>query len=152
MVKEFDIVAYDRYGRAPLIVEVKSRFGTSSEWAAKTRRNMLADNRLPHARFFLLALPDRFYLWEGHIDREGPVAPDYVLDSGPILKPYFDDAGIEPSAIQGQSFELLISCWLGDLQRRDGIPEAAGTPEARRVLEEIQEAIRGGRLAHGVGA
>ena len=37
-----DMVVYDRAGQLALVVEAKNKLGTSSDWAAKMRRNMLA--------------------------------------------------------------------------------------------------------------
>ena len=46
-----DLIAYDAAGRVVLIGEVKSRLGTSEQWAARFRENILAHGILPKALF-----------------------------------------------------------------------------------------------------
>jgi hypothetical protein len=59
-----DLSLYDRDGRLIAIAEVKNKRGTSPEWAAKFRRNLLVHSRYAQADFFLLATPDRLYVWK----------------------------------------------------------------------------------------
>ena len=37
-----DLALYSSHGQLTAIVEIKSKMGTSRDWAAKTRRNILA--------------------------------------------------------------------------------------------------------------
>lgn len=57
--KGIDFIAYDDRGGVTLVGQVKSRIGTSQQWAAQFRRNMLAHETLPNARFFLIATPEQ---------------------------------------------------------------------------------------------
>src|ERR1017187_7819118 len=71
-----DFVAYDRDGGVLLLAEAKSRHGTSQDWAAGLRRNMLAHGLLPWAKYFLIATPERMYLWKQerpNLDRKSVV-------------------------------------------------------------------------------
>jgi hypothetical protein len=43
---------------------VKNKVGTSGDWAARLRQNILAQRGFPGVNFFLLMTPDRFYLWK----------------------------------------------------------------------------------------
>jgi len=54
-----DFVAYDREGRVVLLAEAKNRRGTSEQWAAGLRRNMLAHGVLPRTEYFLIVTPER---------------------------------------------------------------------------------------------
>ena len=50
MYARADLALYNSHGRLTGIVEIKNKMGTSREWAARTRRNMLA-----HADLVVLA-------------------------------------------------------------------------------------------------
>jgi hypothetical protein len=81
MIRErVDLMAYDVQGRPTLAVEVKNKRGTSRAWAAQLRRNMLAHGQLPETAFFLLALPDRFYLWKNTSNQLSNIEPTYEID------------------------------------------------------------------------
>lgn len=110
-----DLVAYDRNGQLVLIAEIKRKTGVSAEWAAKWRRNMLSHGELPDAKYFLIALPDRFYLWKDAGTVPEPTAPTFEIDAGPVLKPYLDQIGISPEEISPQSFEMIVSEWLNSI-------------------------------------
>ncbi len=76
-----DFVAYDRQGRVLLLAEAKSRRGTSESWAAGLRQNMLSHGLLPSSKYFLIATPERLYLWlqEPSDTAEGP--PQVTVDA-----------------------------------------------------------------------
>jgi hypothetical protein len=62
-----------------------SKRGTSSEWAAEFRRNILAHfEAFRGAPLFLLVTPSRLYLWKDAptdlVDESPPVPPDYEVD------------------------------------------------------------------------
>jgi hypothetical protein len=110
-----DLAVYNRDGELALVVEVKKKFNASREWATRLRRNILAHGVVPQAKFFLLALPDRFYLWKAGDPADDVGEPEYVIDPAPILQPYFDRLGISAEELSGQSFELLIALWLNEV-------------------------------------
>lgn len=114
-----DMVIYDKTGQLTLVVEVKNKLDTSSSWAAKMRRNLLAHGLMPDTRFFLLALPDRFYLWKDAGIVPEVVSPDYEIDPRPFLGSHFNGAEISLSSLTGESFELVISSWLNKLLQND---------------------------------
>ncbi|MCP4701847.1 MAG: hypothetical protein GY862_34050, partial [Gammaproteobacteria bacterium] len=82
-----DIVVYDRNRQIALIAEVKKKPGVTSEWAVKWRRNILAHGELPDVTFFMVALPDRFYLWKNAGNQPELVEPSFEIDAEPILRP-----------------------------------------------------------------
>jgi hypothetical protein len=101
-----------------LVVEVKNRTGVTPEWAVRLRRNLLAHAAVPHTPFFMLALPDRFFLWKGqHTSPDAPA--DYVVDAADLLRPYAGGNGAGEGASSGYALELMISAWLHDLLRAD---------------------------------
>ena len=115
MVAATDISVYDKNGHLILAVEVKRKLNASVEWATRFRRNILVHGLLPDTKFFLLATPDRFFLWkDAGMDlllRE----PTYVADPRAILSPYFERAGVTVDDISSYSLELIIVSWLSIL-------------------------------------
>jgi hypothetical protein len=114
----WDLLVENREGQPTLIVEVKQKLDTSSGWVAKFHRNILVHNSgiLPQAPYFLMAFPDRFYLWinntESHSD---PGEPNYTIDAEPILRPYLQGMGKTAGEMGKQSLELMILSWLGQM-------------------------------------
>lgn len=114
-----DILAFDRNGQLTLIAEVKSKRGTSSDWAAKMRRNMFAHGLMPTAPYFLLALQDAFYLWENNGGESGIIEPTQRINPDSFLQPYYEKSGVAPTDLTGKSFELIVASWLnGVVQSR----------------------------------
>lgn len=93
-----------------LVVEVKNRTNATAEWAAQLRFNLAEMGALPSAPYFLLALPDRFFLWTQPSSNEA-VPPDYEFDAETVLRPYaaklsfplndLSKAGFESSSTSG---------------------------------------------------
>src|SRR5260370_23723593 len=118
MAARADIAVYDSQGELGIIVDIKNKLGTDDEWAAKMRRNLVAHGFLPKVPFFLLALPDRFYLWK---DKYLPQLekPQYELDPSSFLESYFERAGVQPSSITETGFELLTVLCLSALTHKN---------------------------------
>jgi hypothetical protein len=114
--KGIDFIAYDNVGRVILLGEVKSRVGTSGEWAARFRRNMLAHGVLPKAPFFLIATPERMYFWKQ--DHSGPAEepPGFTVDATKEFKPYLEKMRTR-QAVGEQALELMVFSWLKDIAR-----------------------------------
>jgi hypothetical protein len=143
-----DLALYDRDGRLIAVAEVKNKQGTSREWAAKFRRNMLVHGGYSQADFFLLVTPDRLYIWKNAGITPTLVQPTYELDAQPLFAPYFERAGVNPSDISGQAFELVVAAWLGDLVRSE--EQRVALTNGQRVLAEsgFLTAVRDGRIAY----
>lgn len=108
-----DIAVHDRNHRLQLLVEVKSRQGASPQWAARMRRNLLAHGMIPQVDYFMLALPDSFYLWtSSNADDEMPA---YVIDAKEALASYVGREGVSLGDISHYGLELLVASWLQDL-------------------------------------
>ena len=148
MVPRTDLTLYDRHGRPRVAVEVRHRRGTTSDWAAKLRRNLLAHGDLAAADYFLMVTPDRFYLWQGAGTALEAIPPTYDGESRSFFAPYLERAGIDPETVSRPAFELTVAAWLGDLMRagRDAqIPE-------RLEGSDLLAAIRDGRLKYDLAA
>jgi hypothetical protein len=115
-----DLVAYDPMGRVVLLAEAKSRGGTSAQWASRLRSNLLAHGALPQAKYFLIATPERIYLWQQDLWQKDAAAyeetaPDFIVDATKELKPYFEKFHQRPSEIGREEFEILVSSWLNNI-------------------------------------
>jgi hypothetical protein len=126
----WDLLVENREGQPTLIVEVKQKLDTSSEWAAKFYRNILAHNSgiLPRAPYFLMAFPDRFYLWVNNTETHPElVEPNYTIDAEPILRPYLKGMGRTAGEMGKQSLELMILSWLGQMSYSPKPTESDGS-------------------------
>src|ERR1700693_2670807 len=94
-----DFIAYNADGTVLLLAEAKSRHGTSEEWAAKLRRNMLAHGVLPPSKYFLIATPERMYGWEQENPSSSEVPPQFTIDAQEVLAPYFAKLNQNPHTI-----------------------------------------------------
>jgi hypothetical protein len=110
-----DFVAYGREGEVVLLVEAKSRRGTTEGWAAGLRRNMLSHGFLPSSKFFLIATPDRIYVWRKGRPEQTAARPEFTTDAAKVLQPYFQRLNQDPSKIGPEAFELLVLTWLNDV-------------------------------------
>lgn len=147
-----DVILYDSLGRSTAVVELKNRRGTSAEWAAELRRNLVAHGLAVAAEFFLVITPDRIYMWRGAGLDPRPVPPTAEADAGPLFSPYFEMARVEAGSVSAQAFELVVGAWLADLAR--GVSAAPGaSPEQRQRLDpQFFAAIRDGRIEYQAAA
>lgn len=125
-MRRSDIAVYGPDGTLQLIVEVKNRPGASSEWAARMLRNMVTHTEIPNAPYFMLALPDAFYLWKirGPLSQdlditESGFKPDHKIDARRVLDPYLDGSLSQLTDISEQGLELVVASWLTDLLNSD---------------------------------
>jgi hypothetical protein len=143
-----DIAITDEAGSLAALVEVKGKLGTTSDWAAAMRRNLAAHGVLPDAPYFVIATPDRFYVWERKTNNPTAVHPDFSFELTAALRPHLDEVGMEPGELAESSLELLLASWLSELTR--GVAEV-GIPKA--ALDRLRTSgflslIRGGRVVH----
>lgn len=113
------------------------------------RRNLLSYSAVPFSPFFLLALPDAFYLWKqqgaGTLEQ---ATPDLVIDARRALAPYLKGFTEVLDTVSGTGFELLVQAWLQDLVRSSSmgssLEDQAETSGLRRL--GLLDAIRGGSI------
>ena len=139
-----DIVAYDREGQVVLLAEAKSRHGTSADWAARLRRNMLSHGLLPWAKYFLIATPERVYVWRQERPDHAEAPREFTIDAAKVLEPYFQKLHQEPSKIGPEEFELLVVTWLTDIAR-SGEHNLKQDPSAA-LLSELTESLKQARI------
>ncbi len=152
MATEPDFTLYDRYGRLAAVFEVRAKRGTTSEWAAELRHNLLSYEAFRYAPFFLLLTPDQVYLWKESpkaVEKESsPLPPDCEIDAKPLFQPYLKGTHQELEEISLPAFELVLMSWLRDLTLQ--LPEAF-------LLEPLEdtgltELARDGRITYPTAA
>ncbi len=148
-----DMTVYTPQGQLSLVVEVKNKRGTSREWTAKMRRNILAHGELPSSKLFLLALPDHFYVWKDAATLPAESIPTYDINPEPFLRPYYEKAGIASDIVSRESFELIVSSWLNELQLTEHPPAHIPHDTQQWLLESgVLGAIHDGRITSEVPA
>jgi hypothetical protein len=137
-----DFAVYDRDGQLVLTVEVKNRLKSTRKWAAEARHGLLASGGYPVAPYFLLAVPDRFYLWKQMAHALTNKMPDFVADAEPFLRQYYEPSGYSTGQLSASTFELVIGFWLGSLVyfglRPDELPHHAEWLTTSGLLEAVQ--------------
>ena len=129
----------------------QERAGAGAEWAAETRRNLIQDEVLPVSPFFLLVMPDRFYLWRDSAGSLEAVPADYEADGTAILSPYIGDLSAREFPLSNAGLDLAVTFWLRDLVGMR-LEELLSSPEYQWLLESgLYEAIRGGRVEVDTG-
>lgn len=142
-----DILAFDKNGQLALVAEVKNKLGTSSEWAAKLRRNMFAHGSVPNAPFFLLALPDSFYLWENTGRTLEVVEPTQQVDPQPFLQPLSGSTDAAYRNLTEQSFELVVTSWLNQVLQAQRPEEFLEGNQGWLLSSGLFEKLTGGHLS-----
>lgn len=150
MSPRLDLAAYNRDDQLTLVVEVKKKQHASLDWVAQLHRNLLAHGTLPNSPFFLLALPDRFYLWKNNGKHYEVDKPNYAIDAEPVLRPYLERTGITVEQISSQSLELILTSWLNELVHKK--LEELESSERWLVDSGLYDALVGGRLAYEIMA
>lgn len=148
----WNIGVYNRKGELILVVEIKNKLHTSSEWVTKFRRNIFAHGLLPKVPYFLMVFLDKFYLWTDQEARLDESEPSYVIDANPIFQPYFEKAGIKnEQQISEESLELIFSSWLTTILY---LKEISNEVESQQWLIDsgLYAAIAGGSLHYEVVA
>lgn len=144
MALRADLSVYDADGRLTALAEVKNRTGTSGQWAAKTRRNLLAHGYGWGSDFFLLITPDRLYAWKDAGDEPLETPPTYEADLAATFASYFHDAGLAANQINGPAFELVVAAWLNDLMGRSNANACADHDWLDR--SGFRAAVKDGRI------
>ena len=145
MTRQADIAVFSPDDRLQLIVEVKNKKGASPLWAANMRGNLFAHSAIPNAPFFLLALPDHFYLWK-NASPIGVTPPDYEIDPTPIFGTYTDTQELHQNGLSEYGLELIINSWLNSLLNTNLTRENAEPHETWLFDSGLYEAIKHGSV------
>lgn len=155
-----DVAIQDREGKPVLIVEAKGRLDVAGrKWAARTFRNLYAHGSVPDAPYFLLALPEAFYLWKdpGRRAQEAfangrreEVAPDYAVPAWGIVRPYLGGRDVPPEEVSTYAMKIIMGAFLADVLNSDLSRDEA--PDDLRWLFDsgLYDAMRGGAFVGAV--
>ena len=108
------------------------------------RRNMFAHGLMPTAPYFLLALPDAFYLWENNGGGSGIIEPTQKINPDSFLQPYYEKIGCRSNGSHGKVFELIVASWLNGVvqskssQTKNGV----GLVSQFRIVRKISRRTR----------
>jgi hypothetical protein len=143
-----DIAGYSHDKRLVLVGEVKNKKNTSPNWATQLRRNILAhSDRPPTSDYFLVATPDRLYLWRSAGDSLSFDAPPIEIDARRIFGSYLERAGVAPETASSPAFELVVAAWLADLAQSAEL-RAKLAAELPALLDSgFLDAIKDGQIA-----
>ena len=142
-----DIAVYDSDGQLQLVVEIKNRPGASAEWATRLRHNLLVHSFIPRAPYFLLALPDYFYLWTDAMSASNLAKPNYKIKATQILAPYLNQLPWSLNDLSRYSFEMIMTSWLERIVHTDLQIDEAG-PNLQWLFDSgLYEAISHGSVA-----
>lgn len=138
-----DLAVYDRFQKLILVVEAKKRNNVSEKWAAQTRRNLVAHGFYPLDSYFLLATPEKFFLWTPHQNRIDETLPNFIENAESQLKPHLNELGFKLSNIDEYTFEQIVAQWL----KYDVMYPIKNNSSPKWLLESgLSEKILHGRL------
>jgi hypothetical protein len=142
----YDAAVYSPDNKLELIAEVKARPDASEAWATQMRRNLIVHQLIPSAPYFLLALPDFFYLWRDSALGGEEAPPDYKVEAGTVLAPYLTKSQLPVKDLSEYGLELLVTAWLTELVASRLTKDTAG-PEQQWLFDSgLYQAIRGGSV------
>ncbi len=146
IIRRVDIAVYNPDRELQLVVEIKNKLGASAAWVTRMRHNLLAHSFIPHVPYFLLVLPDFFYLWTDATPVNNLAKPDYKIEAAKILAPYLKPTQ-SLNNLSGYGLELLMTSWLEDIVRTDLQRDAIG-PNLQWLFDSgLYEAITRGSIA-----
>lgn len=148
----WDLSVNNRDGQLTLVVEVKRKVNVPPDWAVQLRRNILAHGIFPKAPYFLMVFPDKFYLWSNDEAYQDQSEPTYTIDALPILQPYFERAGVTAEQISGESLEIIVTSWLGELIYSNQLPENIDASQQWLIDSGLYAALVGGSFEHEAAA
>lgn len=152
MLAPGDIAIYDRYRQLIAVVEIKNKLGTSGDWAAKARRNILANGGWIRAEFLLFVTPDRLYVWKNAGTDPVEVQPHYEVDMRSEFKRYLERVGLDPGRISRSTFELLVGSWISEIIWSRDMPREPGHDLSWLVKSGFHAAAKDGRVVYDLAA
>lgn len=145
-MRQVDIAVSSPDGQLQLVVEIKSKLGASTEWVTRMRHNLLAHSFIPHTPYFLLVLPDFFYLWTDTTPENNLATPDYKAEAAKILAPYLTLTNPLDN-LSSYGLELLTTLWLEDIVHTE-LQRDAVDPDLQWLFSSgLYDAITHGSVA-----
>jgi hypothetical protein len=122
-----DCIAYNESGLPLVLAEAKNKMGTTPEWAAGLRRNILYHRQLPEAKYFLVITPEHMFLWVGQAGIGSNDLPQHVMDARVALRSHLKNLTLEPGYVGAEAFQMVAGAWLRDFS--DGRDVEGWPPE-----------------------
>jgi hypothetical protein len=146
MNQRWDLLVKNRDGDPILIIEVKRQVNVSQEWVMQLHRNLFSAAIFPKSSYFLIAFPDKFYLWVNTSKNKDE--PDYTIDAKPLIQKYFEKTDTQPNQISGISFEIIIASWLQEMIFSEELPEHIDREKSWLVESGLYQALRGSNIEY----
>jgi hypothetical protein len=137
-----DLGIFDRHQILQLVADIRGKAHASEDWVLELRGNLLNEHAIPEAPYFLLALPDAFYLWTPATSRDSQAPPDYRIDARQELTPYIQGWRDSLEGLNPYILQILVRSWLQDLTFR----QKNGSSEPWLYDSGLFEAIQEGRV------
>jgi hypothetical protein len=144
MNPQVDMMIYSRRGEPVLAVEIKGLIHKDENWATRYRQGLIEHDAIPAARYFLFALPDKFYLWDNNAPSSAP--PSYTADALSLLARDYERANVDANTLHGTAFELLLLSWFHRLTQADALPDDLKSNSAWLLDSGLFDAINRGRI------
>jgi hypothetical protein len=95
-----------------------------------------------------MAFPDKFYLWTGTEAQSDQGEPTYTIDAHPIFQPYLKHTGLTADKISGQSLELIVASWIGEIIHAEKPPENLENSQHWLTDSGLYAALVGGAIVY----
>ena len=141
MKKYADIVVFDKFGQIALLVEVKNKREKSEDWAIQLHRNIYAHDDMPMMPYFLLAMPDKFYLWKNAASEK----PDFTISPQVFLQQFYITTGI-PENHSEIGFSFVISFWLNKITTGELSEKTIDSKYKWLITSGFLEKLNGGHI------
>ena len=135
------IMIESRDRRPILVVECRRAHDSSSQYAVRWRRNLVAHGLDSEVPYFLLAFPTGLFLWRANSNLEAP--PDFTAPAQPVLKRYLGPIAEQPGGPLEESLENAFYAWLSDLAHGVRQPEALSEADQMLVTSGLLEKMKG---------
>jgi hypothetical protein len=141
----YDFAVYDRRGQLFALIEARRRFGTTPSWAREWHEGVMEEADRPVEASVWLVTPDRIYVWRPGAGKSAH--PDWTLDAGPWLDPYFIRLKIPAHEVAPHVFDQIVGLWLREVA--DGVLHAEDTAE---TASDLLSGVRGGEVVEQMAA
>lgn len=143
-----DFLLYDRMRQLLLVCEVKTTRNENARWAAEYRHNLLANELVPNAPYFLMVLSTFSYLWkDASPNSSGP--PDYEGSTYELLQPFLPSWYRSTDDLSEGALELAVASLLDNFT--DPQQHKSCSRDAKRLLywSGLAERAQEGSLVDG---
>ena len=140
-----DFILFRPDRRLVAAVQATRLLGTSAQWAAEFRRNLLVGGEIPPLEYFLIVTPESIYLWKDSAVEPVVRLPDAVIPAAPHLARYLKGTRVCLDTADRLTFKMIVEFWLAEL----GYPVSRAAEVAlANGFDGIGfvEAVRGGKM------